>query len=561
MTDMEKLVTNCIAVAVAIAAVAGIASEAVAAQATSAACVGGRGCYPTLAAAIAAAHDGDSVRINPGTYAGGVEIDKSVTLRGAGAGRTIIAGGGPVLTIGDWNAATAPTVVISGVTITGGRTTAIPVDQEGQPIDGLEAFGGGIQIPPTAAGGPGATVTISNSDITGNQATATATYAPDSLEDSPGWPACPGLVPCAFAQSAGGGIASWGALTLIDSLVSGNEAAGVASDADGGGIATFAGSLTLTGTAISRNTAKAVAPNGRYAEGGGLYIGDGTMLAIHASTISGNAAVLTSAFPYFVGGDQTLDMNANGGGVHLGDDVTATVDGTGIDRNSISIVDPMGEPVGFDPGLCLCTDDQTSSTLTMRNSTVSYNRIDVTVASQADVFPGSGSALELDGPGTVTNTAVIGNSVIVRALTGDAVATNGVAVADGSTQVAISNSVIAGNTTSAIAPHGAAEILGGGLMNQGPLLLQSDLITRNQATVSGQSGHAQGGGIFNGPTWFDAGPLTLLNTIVSRNVLAGGPGSVLEGAGIYTLAPATTTIQGGSVSHNVPDDCAGDASC
>ena len=557
---MRKLVISGVVITT-IAAVVGIASEPAAARATTHPCVGGQGCYPTLAAGIAAASDGDTVRINPGTYAGGVEIDKSITLQGSGAGRTIIAGGAPVLTIGDWNAATEPTVVISGLTITGGRTTSIPVDQEQQPIDGLEAFGGGIQIPPAEAGGPGATVTITHSDISGNQATATATYTPDSLADFPGWPACPGLVPCPFAQSAGGGIASWGALTLVESLVSGNQAAGVASDSDGGGIATFAGSLTLTGTAISHNAVKAVAPNGRYAEGGGLYMGDGTTLAIHASTVSGNAAVLTSTFPYFVGGDQTVDMNANGGGVHLGDDVTATVDRTGIDRNSISVVDPMGEPVGFDPGLCLCTDDQTSSTLTMRNSTVSYNRIDVTVASQADVFPGSGSALELDGPGTITNTAVIGNSVTVRALNGDAIATNGVAIADGSTQVAISNSVIAGNTTSAIAPHGAAEILGGGLMNQGPLLLQNDLITRNQATVSGQTGHAQGGGIFNGPTWFQAGPLTLLNTIVSHNVLGGAPGAVLEGAGIYTLAPATTTIQGGTVSHNVPDDCAGDASC
>lgn len=555
---MKKLILG--GAAVAVAAVIGISSEAGAAKATNAPCVGGSGCYPTLREALAAARDGDTIRVNPGSYAGGVTIDKSITLRGAGPGRTTIAGGGPVLTIGRWGAATQPTVGISGVTITGGLTTSIPTDQEPQPVVGLQAFGGGIQIPPTEGGDPGATVTISNSAITANTATATATYAPASLANAPGWPACPGLVPCPYAGSSGGGVASWGTLTLIGSVVSGNQAAGVASDADGGGIAAFAGSLTLTKTAVTGNTAKAVAPNGRFAEGGGLYVADGTTLAVRASTVSDNALVLTSTLPYFVG-DQTLDMNANGGGVHLGDNVKASIEGTQVDRNSISIVDPMGEPLGFDPGLCLCTSDQASSTLTLRNSQVSHNRLDVTVATQADVFPGSGSALELDGPGTVANTEVIGNSVTVRALNGDATATNGVAVADASTQVVISNSVIARNTTSAIAEHGTAQILGGGLMNQGPLLLQNDLITGNRATVSGQSNRAQGGGIFNGPTWFEGGPLTLLNTTVSRNILAGSPGSTLEGAGIYTLAPATTTLQDSAVSHNLPDDCAGDAGC
>jgi hypothetical protein len=64
-------------------------------------CVGGgHGCHRTLQAALDAARDGDTIRIAPGTYPGGATIDKSVRVHGAGAGRTIIRGGGPVLTIG-----------------------------------------------------------------------------------------------------------------------------------------------------------------------------------------------------------------------------------------------------------------------------------------------------------------------------------------------------------------------------------------------------------------------------------------------------------------------------
>lgn len=63
---------------------------------------------------------GDKIKIGPGTYAGGVTIDVSVKLVGAGPSRTIISGGGPVLTNGLPDAPREPTVRIDGVTVTGG---------------------------------------------------------------------------------------------------------------------------------------------------------------------------------------------------------------------------------------------------------------------------------------------------------------------------------------------------------------------------------------------------------------------------------------------------------
>src|SRR5512146_2402509 len=49
-------------------------------------CVGaGAGCYPTIQAALDAAHDGNTIRVGAGTFAGGIIITKSVRLLGTGA--------------------------------------------------------------------------------------------------------------------------------------------------------------------------------------------------------------------------------------------------------------------------------------------------------------------------------------------------------------------------------------------------------------------------------------------------------------------------------------------
>src|SRR5213592_1713751 len=110
------------------------------AHTTSGLCVGSKpACFVTLQAAVDAASDGDTITIAPGTFTGGVAVDVSVDIRGAGAGATTIRGGGPVVTIGVEQAAVEPTVSISGVTITGGVNTSFP--------DHAVTQGGGVRIP------------------------------------------------------------------------------------------------------------------------------------------------------------------------------------------------------------------------------------------------------------------------------------------------------------------------------------------------------------------------------------------------------------------------------
>ena len=79
---------------IAVVALVGATAAAAAAKATLL-CVGGQHCYPTLQAAVTAAHDGDTIQLKAGTYAGGVTIGTSVRIVGAAAQVTTIRGGGP----------------------------------------------------------------------------------------------------------------------------------------------------------------------------------------------------------------------------------------------------------------------------------------------------------------------------------------------------------------------------------------------------------------------------------------------------------------------------------
>src|SRR5439155_9221965 len=286
------------------------------------------GCaFSQIAPALAAANNGDTISIAPGTYKGGVTIDVSVTIAGAGTGRTIISGGGPVLTIGTFDAASEPTVSIGGVTITGGVTHSSFAEVFAGP--GVIALGGGISVPPAAGFAPGATVTIANSVITGNK------VAPTTAIDS-GLPCPPDItITCIngdlpFAQAAGGGINTFGALTLTNTTVSNNQAgAPVASDVGPGGITSIEGGLTLNNSTVMGNQAIASAPNGRFAETGGVSVSGGT-LTVDNTRISDNTASLSSSMPSDIPGG----TGAFAGGINVGPVSGATITDTTISGNA-----------------------------------------------------------------------------------------------------------------------------------------------------------------------------------------------------------------------------------
>ena len=385
--------------AVVVALVAAFPAGSAARRASASVCVGGgNGCYATLQDALDHAPDGGVVRLGPGTFAGGVTVLKSVTIEGAGPAATIISGGGPVITIGSFDDPNSDkqTVSIAGVTITGGMTTGLP---------GLDfiARGGGIDIRSGPSGTVGATVTIRNSVVTGNR------VAPQSTVDA--GEQCDGSE-CQFGLAIGGGIVDVGRLTLIHSVVSDNTVGGPdASDAAGGGIWTATnggpGSLTLVDSTVTNNRARVVAPNGRFAGGGGVYVQDGEALVVRDSTISDNLASVTNALGPDVG------MFAGFGGLHAGGHGTAVIENSRITGNIASGDDPNAPIGAADSALAVGVSDfcACGETLELTGTVIRGNRT-FTRASSGDNGP-SGDAVEIDGQATVADTEISGNSSTV----------------------------------------------------------------------------------------------------------------------------------------------------
>ena len=410
------------------------------------------------------------------------------------------------------------------------------------------AAGGGVYIPGSATG-EGATVTIRNSVITGNRAT------PGTTVDS-GEP-CGDAGNCRFAQGVGGGIADVGKLTLINTTVSNNVAGGgLASDAGGGGIWTAtnggAGTLTLINSTVTGNTATVATPNGRFAAGGAIEVQDGETFSLTNSTVSNNTSSVTSSYPSSVG------VFADSGGIHVGGLGTATIQGSRITGNVASANDPAGAPgagsgalgVGFSD-FCVC-----NQTLVLKDTLISGNRTS-TVGGDGSF---AGNAVEIDTPATVTNAAVIGNSISVTSHTGAAIAGGAFFAFDGEAQpVVVRNSLISGNTVRATSSSGFASVQGAGLINGGLLELHGVVVAGNAGTAKGTSGFAQGGGIWNGRPFPDASPtpsLLLDHTTVIGNRLSASPGLAVQGGGLFTDGFAVS-LASSLIAHNAPDQCFG----
>ncbi len=498
-------------------------------------CVATHGpCFTTIQAALDAAHDGDTIHVGHGTFAGGFTITKSVRLVGAGARATVIKGGGSVITIGEFGAAVEPTVTITGVTITGGFAHSSPESEPFTGEDGVFALGGGVEIPPNADFSGGADVTITNSVIAGNRVAPSHTI-PSGLATCPGGS-------CPFALAAGGGIDSWGTLKLVDSSVSHNQIGAalgpfsIASDANAGGIQSWQGALTLVRTSVDGNIVLAAGPNGRYADAGGVFV-EGGSLTMDGSSISGNAATLAASLP------DDVDMAAIAGGIHIAYGVPATIRNSRFNGNSITMTNSVGYGNAWSGGL------HTDSDVTATGVVVSNNMV---TASGHTYSVGDSGAGEMGG--SFTRAIMRDNRVTISSATDWAFALAGASIFRGS----LTGSVIAGNHVNASGPNGGAWVVGGGLVaDYGGISLDRSTVTGNSARGSGPEGSVQGGGIFDAavPDGPPGGPLSLTRSSVTGNVISGSPAITLEGGGIFTENVVTMTNS--VVARNQPDQCVG----
>ena len=471
--------------------------------ATSDLCVGSKtGCFSSIQAAVDAAQDGDRIEIGPGTFAGGITIGKSLELVGASAGATTIRGGGPVLTIGEPDGIDQPTVSISRVTITGGFNGSTPLP--------FAALGGGVWIPSGAGNATGATVTISDSVITGNRAD------PASDDQVLG-------CPCAF----GGGINNAGALTVTNTSITDNVAGATtfgpsaANYAAGGGIVSAGAQATLTllHSVVSGNRVAVNPPNGRNTDAGGIA-NFGGLLTIEDSVVGSNRSEVEAAVPSsFFSGDFT---EANAGGLYLAPSSVATITRSRVSGNSVHSTNTAGDASAEAAGI------DAEGSLLLTDSSIQNN------AAVAVVPAASGFLAETDGGGIQVR-----GSAVVR------------------------ESRITNNSLSSRSESGLALASGGGLASiGGDLTLERTVVAANGASATGVGGFNLGGGIVN--LLFGGGPpeLTVTDSVITANRLAASTGIVSQGGGLYTADPfsgqpfpvamARTVIEG-----NKPDQCVG----
>jgi hypothetical protein len=469
-------------------------------------CVGPQsGCFAQLQPALDAAGDGDTVTIARGTYAGGVTVDTSVHIQGAGAARTVISGGGPVITIFRADAPEGLSVSIDGVTITGGTNSTQP--------DGAVTFGGGVAIPVAQLDQPpftGATVAISNSVVTGNTVRSDQ-IVPSGFCDRP----------CGF--NTGGGIDNGGVLTLTNTRVSDNTSGSTATtpsaatDAGAGGISNhFASTLVLQNVTVSGNRSMVDSPFASSASSGG--ISSSGALDIENSSISNNVVDYTGSMD--IGEESGL-----AGGMQIDQccvaQPTATVRNTLVSGNRVIATnsDPAVAPFGF-AGAILAT-----APALLDRVVVTDNAVQVTGAGFAGA---DGGGMEVDAPVTVQDSLFARNSVAAAGQLGSAAGGGGIAMVG--SDLTLGRTLVIGNTVSA--SGAAASLPFGGVSS------------------------AFGGGISNGG--FDGVPpatLTMSDSVVTANRVTGGAGYAVHGGGVFTDWPASLTRT--VIAGNKPDNCFG----
>jgi hypothetical protein len=282
------------------------------------------GSVGTLRSQIAAASSGDTIdfdsnlagaTITLNSTFGELLIDKSLNIVDNDVPQVAVSGGGSrVFDIeGSGN-----TVTLAGLVIENGSATS----------------GGGILI------GPGVNVTVTNSTITHN--TATASSDPD------------------FNFASGGGIDNSGILTITNSTLSYNTATAFGgsqfNQAQGGGIIDeFGGALTITNSTLSNNKATASSGMfGSFALGGGIWSDFGSTFTIVSSTLSKNQATASGQFG-----------SADGGGIFNS--------GTGDIANS-SLTGNQANSDFTSGSLSVGGGIANSQTLTIENSTLSNNK-------------------------------------------------------------------------------------------------------------------------------------------------------------------------------------------
>ncbi len=305
------------------------------------------GATGTVQNGVDVAVTGGIVKLGTATYTLGqtVEINKNVTLQGAGASKSIVSGNDSVRV---FNIGSGSTVMLDAISIVKGRSTGM--NDMGNTGYGGDSFGGGIY-------NDGGTLTVSNSTISGNSSLG-------------------GSGSLGAGNGAGGGIYNaGGTLTVSNSTISDNSSKGGnggSGSGFGGGIYNMGGTVTVNNSNLSNNSSSG--GNGGDGLGGGIF-SSGTV-TVNNSNLSNNSSS---------GGKGRSGTGGDGlGGGIFNNGESLTVSNSTLSGNTSSGGDGDGSNGGSGGGGGIYN---TGGTVTVNNSKLSSN----------SSSGGSGGSLSNDG--------------------------------------------------------------------------------------------------------------------------------------------------------------------
>ena len=234
---------------------------------------------------------------------------------------------------------------------------------------------------------------------------------------------------------------------------------------------------------ISGNRSHVVEPNGRFATGGGMFVAKGA-LDIRRSAVSDNSGILQSDLPGLAPDGSLIIVQAVGGGILLGDGTLtgATLTDTALTDNVAAARNPEGQAIAIDAAM-----EANSTPVALTRVLVAGNHTSTVAGDSTDAGPG-GSAIELDGGGTVTDSRIVENPATFVSPNGGLAQENGglgVLHFSGDPQLlTVSRSVIAGNSATATSATGTANAHGGGIYNNSLLALDHTLVAGNRTRAS-----------------------------------------------------------------------------
>ena len=468
---------------------------------------------------------------------GTIFIDKSITLKGAGADQTVIDGNGPASFVSAFeidSLGNGVSVTVQGLKVrNGGNGTtdggAFLIDNEGS----LHLMDSALTGNHGDDGGA-----IATSGGAGNSIILERTAVSDNIADGPG-----GL---------GGGIAALslgGSLVITDhSSITGNHA----TDA-GGGVVIGGSTLQVRDSSITDNISDSTGGGGIALEGGATELVNCDISGNHAQGAGGGALLTGDAA---VVSNCTINNNIliNSGGPFPGGG------GLSLSIAQVSMKDTTisgNRSDGFGGGIVSFI-----GVIVLDHSSVSNNIAD---SDDAGSDGGGGGIISLGGlvlsnsvvSGNVTNSGVGGGGILAEALlTADSsVIVNNTAnqggigggIAAGGLFATITNCTLSGNKAAGFT--GGSDALGGGVGSE------SSFVDISNSTIANNVADGDGGGVFNG------GGLNLNNVTIFHNTADANTGGATggDGGGLFNVAAATmsNTIIAGNIDASggpgVPD--------